>query len=64
MSEELARARSLAEQGELKAALKQLERARRAALAAGDEETLGELLDLAASIQARTSGKENREQVT
>jgi hypothetical protein len=61
MSEALDRARSLAEQGELKAALKQLERARRAAVAAGDEGTLGELLALADSIQARASGKEDRD---
>jgi hypothetical protein len=61
LAEGLAHARALAEQGDVKAALKQAERVRRAALAAEDVPVLEQVLRLARLVREQTEGKRRQE---
>jgi hypothetical protein len=61
LAEGLAHARALVEQGEVKAALKQAERVRRAALAAEDVPVLEQVLGLARLVREQTDGKRHHE---
>jgi hypothetical protein len=61
LTEELADAQALGERGEVKAALKQAERVRRAALTAEDVPVLEQVLALARFVRERTEGKRHYE---